>query len=142
MPVTTRQEYLLELQIAVQARLTGDATLMAIIMGVFDIASEGQTPPYITYGQHIGGPMPTFGHVNSESLFLLDIFSGAGSDDECYQILAEVRRLLETTPSNPPLALPDYGMAYLRCEWSTILHETDYQIRHMPVRFRTKATEL
>jgi hypothetical protein len=138
----TRQEYLLELQIAVDARLMGDSTLMGMITGTFDIAPEKQTPPYITYGQHVGGTLPTFGHVNSESLFLLDIFSGAGSDDECYQILAEVRRLIETRPGNTPLVLPDYGVSYLKCEWSTILHETDYNIRHMPVRFRTKATEL
>ncbi len=138
----TRQEYLLELQIAVDGRLTGDSTLMGIITGTFDIAPERQTPPYITYGQHVGGSMPTFGHVNSESLFLLDIFSGAGSDDECYQILAEVRRLIETRPGNTPLTLPDYGVAYLKCEWSTILHDPDYNIRHMPVRFRSKATEL
>src|SRR5947209_5596338 len=129
---TTRQEFLLELQIAAQARLTGDTTLMGIITGVFDIASEGQATPYITYGQHVGGPWPMFGHVNSESFFLLDIFSQAGSDDQCYQILAEVRRLLETRPGNAPLVLPDYGIANLKYEWSTILHETTYQIRHMP----------
>src|SRR6266704_5180116 len=96
----TRQEYLLELQIAVDGRLTGDSTLMGIITGTFDIAPEKWPPPYITYGQHVGGPWPMFGKVNSESLFLLNIFSQAGSDDECYQILAEVRRLIETRPGN------------------------------------------
>ncbi len=140
--MVTRPMFLLELQIAAQARLTGDATLMAIITGVFDLAPEGQAPPYITYGQHVDGPWPMFGHVNSESLFLLDIFSQAGSDDQCYQILAEVRRLIETRSGSTPLVLPDYGIANLKYEWSTILHETEYNIRHMPVRFRSKAVEL
>ena len=139
---TTRPVYLLELQIAVRARLIGDTTLAGIISGVFDLAPEGQTTPYITFGQHVDGVMQTFGKVNSNALFLLDIFSQAGSDDECYSILAEVRRLLQTTPSNPPLVLADYGQVYLMYEWSTILHETAYQIRHMPVRFRSKAVEL
>lgn len=133
---------LLELQIAVQARLTGDATLAGMVTGVFDIAPEGQTTPYITYGQHVDSTMPTFGKPNSDAMFLMDIFSQAGSDDECYAILAEVRRLLETRPTNAPLTLPSYGQVYLAYQWSTILHETTYQIRHMPVRFRSKAVEL
>jgi len=134
--------YLLELQIAVQAKLTGDTTLMGMITGVFDIATEGQATPYITYGQHVDSAWPTFGKVNSDALFLLDIFSQKGSDDECYQILAEVVRLLQTRPGNAPLTLPDYGQATMNYEWSTILHETEYNIRHMPVRFRSKAVEL
>ena len=138
----TRPMYLLELQIAVQAKLTGDTTLMGMITGVFDIATEGQATPYITYGQHVDSAWPTFGKVNSDALFLLDIFSQKGSDDECYQILAEVVRLLQTRPGNAPLTLPDYGQATMNYEWSTILHETEYNIRHMPVRFRSKAVEL
>jgi len=139
---TTRPVLLYELQVALQARFTADATLMQIITGVFDIAPEGQTAPYITYGQHVDGAMPTFGHVNSEALFLLDIWSQQGSDDQCYQILAEVKRLLQTTPTNPPLVLPDYGQIYMHYVWSTILHEESYNIRHMPVRFHSKAVEL
>ncbi len=138
----TRPMYLLELQIAVQTRLTGDSTLMGIVTGVFDIATERQATPYITYGQHVDSAWPTFGKVNSDALFLLDIFSQQGSDDECYQILAEVLRLLQTRPGNPPLTLPDYGQVVMNYEWSTILHETEYNIRHMPVRFRSKAVEL
>ena len=138
----TRPMYLLELQIAVQAKLTGDSTLMGMITGVFDIATEGQATPYITYGQHVDSAWPTFGKVNSDAMFLLDIFSQAGSDDECYQVLAEVVRLLQTRPGNAPLTLPDYGQISMMYEWSTILHETEYNIRHMPVRFRTKAVEL
>ena len=139
----TRPALMYELQVAVQTKLTGDSTLMGIITGVFDIAPEGQPFPYITYGQHVDGVGPTFGgKMNNEGLFLLDILSQAGNDDECYQILAEVRRLLQTTPTNPPLALADYGMSYLNYDWSTILHETEYNVRHMPVRFRTRAYEL
>src|SRR5205085_5087620 len=115
--------------------------LMGMITGIFDIAPEGQATPYITYGQPADSTLPVFGKVNSDAMFLLDIFSQAGSDDECYWILAEVRRLLETRPGTPPLTLPCYGQASMAYQWSTILHETDYQIRHMPVRFRSKAFE-
>jgi hypothetical protein len=141
MPVT-RPAFMYELQVAAQTRLLGGSTLMGIITGVFEQSPEGQTFPYITYGQHVDGPMYTFGHVNADGLFLLDIFSQQGSDDQCYQILAEVKLLLQTTPTNPPLTLLDYGLAYINYDWSTILKEPDYDVRHMPVRFRVKASEL
>jgi hypothetical protein len=140
--MVTRPVFMYELQTAVQTRLLGNSALAGIITGVFEQAPEGQAFPYITYGQHVDGGMYTFGHVNANGLFLLDIFSQSGKDDECYQILAEVKQSLQTTASNPPLVLPDYGLAYLNYDWSTILKEPDYDVRHMPVRFRVKATEL
>lgn len=140
--MVTRPVFMYELQTAVQTRLLGNSTLAGIITGVFEQAPEGQAFPYITYGQHVDGGMYTFGHVNANGLFLLDIFSQQGKDDECYQVLAEVKQSLQTTASNPPLVLPDYGLAYMNYDWSTILKEPDYDVRHMPVRFRVKATEL
>jgi len=140
--MVTRPVLMLELQVAVQTRLLGDSTLMGMITGVFEQAPEGQAFPYITYGQHVDGTDPTFRKMNANSLFLMDIFSQQGADDQCYQILAEVRRLLQTADTNPPLTLTDYGMAYLHYDWSTILKEPDYNVRHMPVRFRVKAYEL
>jgi hypothetical protein len=140
--MVTRPVLMFELQVVVQARLIGDSTLMNIITGVFEQAPEGQSFPYVTYGQHVDGTEPTFRKMNANSLFLMDIFSQQGSDDQCYQILAEIRRLLQTSDTNPPLTLADYGMAYLHYDWSTILKEPDYDVRHMPVRFRVKAYEL
>jgi hypothetical protein len=140
--MVTRPVLIYELQVAVQARLTSDSTLMNIITGVFEQAPEGQAFPYITYGQHVDGTEPTFRKMNANSLFLMDIFSQQGSDDQCYQILAEVRRLLQPSDTNPPLMLADYSMALMNYDWSTILKEPDYDVRHMPVRFHVKAYEL
>lgn len=139
--MVTRPSAVLEIQIAVQVAMTGDVTLMALITGVFDEAPEGQIAPYITYGQHVDGPYEMFGSVNSEALILFDIWSQQDNDDECYQILAELRRVLETRPNNPPLVLPSYDLAEIRYEWSTIIHEQESGFRHMPVRFHTIAIE-
>ncbi len=138
----TRQMAVLEIQTAIQSRLTGDATLMAMITGVFADVKEGQTPPYISYGQHVDGPWPFFGKLGSQAYIMLNIWSKDTGDEECYKILAEIIRLLATSPSNPPLALPSYGMTRLWYEWSTILYESEFSIRHMPVRFLAQATEL
>jgi hypothetical protein len=139
--MVTRTEALLEIQVVTQARLTGDAVLMGIITGVFEEPIEGQPLPYISYGQHVDGPFYTFGHVNHEGFFLLDIWSAASNKDECYAIRAEVRRLLVTTPTNPPLALPSYGSCGFTYDWSTIFKEEEFAIWHMPVRFMTRAVE-
>lgn len=140
--MTTRPAFLLELQEAVHTLLTGDATLGSMVTGVFQVPPEGQATPYITYGQHVDGSWPQFGTPGSESLFVLDIYSQAGDDRECYAILAEVKRLLQTTRANPPPTLPDYGIAYIAYQWSTILQEPGYSLRHMPVRFQVKAVTL
>jgi hypothetical protein len=140
--MVTRPAPILEIQTAVQSRLTGDSTLMGMITGVFEEPIEGQALPYISYGQHVDGPYYTFGKVGHEGFFLLDIWSNASNKDECYHILAEVRRLLVTTPTNPPLALPDYGPCNFIYEWSTIFKEQEFAIWHMPVRFMTRTVEM
>jgi hypothetical protein len=139
--MVTRPAPILEIQTAVQSRLTGDSTLMGMITGVFEEPIEGQALPYISYGQHVDGPYYTFGKVGHEGFFLLDIWSNASNKDECYHILAEVRQLLVTTPTNPPLALPDYGPCNFIYEWSTIFKEEEFAIWHMPVRFMTRTVE-
>jgi hypothetical protein len=139
--MVTRPAPILEIQTAVQSRLTGDSTLMGMITGVFEEPIEGQALPYISYGQHVDGPYYTFGKVGHEGYFLLDIWSNASNKDECYHILAEIRRLLVTTPTNAPLALPDYGPCNFIYEWSTIFKEEEFAIWHMPVRFMTRTVE-
>lgn len=139
--MTTRQMAVFELQEAVQAKLTGDSTLSGMISGVGDQLPEGQALPYISYGQHVDGPFPTFGKWNSEAFFLLDIWSNAQGDEECYRILAEVIRLLQTRPDNPPLTLTSYGQVGMRYDWSTMMPPDEFGIRHMPVRFISQAVE-
>lgn len=141
MTSTTRPMAIFELQVAVQTALTGDAQLMGLITGVFDQVREGQALPYVSYGQHVDGPWATFGHWNSEAFFLLDIWSNASGDEEAYSILAEVRRILETRPDNPPLTLESYGLIGLHLDWSTILHDPDFNIRHLQARFLSQAVE-
>jgi hypothetical protein len=116
---------------------------MTIITGVRERVRQNELAfPYITYGSHVGGTWPTFGHWNFDGLFLMDIWSQSTGADQCNAILAEVKRLLVSSPSNAPLTLPDYGMAKLEYEWHTIMNEVDdNSIWHMPVRFRAFAVE-
>lgn len=139
---TTRPMAIIELQVAAQARLTGDGTLMGMITGVFDQVRGNQALPYVSYGQHVDGPWATFGHWNSEAFFLLDIWSNASGDEEAYRILAEIRRLLETRSDNPPLTLANYGHVGMHLDWSTIMIDPDFGLRHLQARFISHAVEL
>jgi hypothetical protein len=116
---------------------------MGMITGVFERAPEHQPYPYISYGVHSDGPWPVFGKGGSSALFMLDIWSDDnGSSDECYAIFAEVRRLLVTTPTNPPLTLVNWKSVSLEYQFSTILYDAQYGIRHMPIRFLSRAQEV
>ena len=135
---------LTELQTAVQARLTGDSTLMGLVTGVFDMdnVAQGQALPYVSYGSHYGTPFKTFRHTNSESYFLLDIFSDV-SREQTYAIMAELERLLD----GKPLTLTDYSQAMMEYEWGTALFErnpTDWHTGdwHGSMRFHSLIFEL
>lgn len=56
-------------QQAIYSRLTGDATLMALITGVFDKAPEGQAFPYIDIGDGDEAPFRTFGALFGHETF-------------------------------------------------------------------------
>lgn len=138
----TRTEYILSLQTAIQARLTGDGTLMALVTGVFDQPPQSQPCPFISYGTHIGGNWHLFGFRNSEIYFYLDIFSTQIGSEECYRVLAEVNRLLETTPANPPLTMPEWGQVLLSCEWNTATYDLGHKEWHMSARYHSIAVEI
>jgi hypothetical protein len=140
--VTTLPEVMLQLQTAVQERLTGDPVLMGIITGVFDWAPERQTFPYVTYGQHVDGPFDAFGLVGTNGYFLLDVWSGdTSSSDECYAILSEIKRLLCPAYGADALTLVDYSLVDFAYEWSTILFDNENRLRHMPLRFAVQAQQ-
>lgn len=124
---------LLEIQKAVYAKLTGDATLMSKVTGVFDAVPQNQAFPYIVIGDatevpwdHMGGKR---GHETTMALHIWSRYNGFA---EALGILADVNRLLDRA------ALAVTGFATVQCayEWSTTLRDPDGITRHVPVRYR------
>ena len=142
--MTTRPTLLAELQTAIEARLTGDVTLMALINGVFDLDSVPTNQPidYITYDTPTDVPLPTFGHLNSDATIVLSIWTL--KHDLGRAILAEVIRLLNVVPPSgaAPLVMPDYGQARMWCEHVTSMYVTDTRYWHTIAQFRSQAFEL
>jgi len=138
--MATRPFVLLEMQDAVQAILKPDPILLQMVTGIHDAdAVPINAPfPYITYGPHVDQSYPTYsGHINSDALFLLDVWSDK-SRAELYGILAEIRRLLD----NVTLAMPDYGSSMFQYEWSTVLYNQDTKFWNAPMRYHAYSFEL
>ncbi len=124
---------LLEIQKAVYAKLTGDATLMSKITGVFDAVPQNQAFPYIVIGD---GTEITWDHMGGkrgyEVTMTLHIWSRYNGYAEALGILAELNRLLDRA------VLVVAGFATVQCayEWSMPSRDPDGITRHLPARYR------
>jgi len=128
------------IQAAIGAKLTDDATLMALITGVFDFRGipVDQAFPYITIGEATETEDSTFDTPGYEDTFTLHIWSIQPGTQECQQILANLNRLL----NHQPLTLA--GMSHVGTWYDlawTLDDPADTRITHMPVRYRIGAGE-
>ena len=128
------------IQVAIGEKLTGDATLMALIAGVFDFRGipPGQQFPYITLGESTETDDSTFDTFGYADTFTLHIWSIQPGSQECQQILKNLNRLLNQQPLDLD-QLSHVGTWY-DLAW-TLDDPADTRITHMPVRYRIDAGE-
>ncbi len=86
-------------QTAFYTRLTGDATLMAILKGVFDASSvpQPQIFPFVTIGETYESPMDCMGTVNArgyDGIYTLHGWSQTRGFKQLQSILGSLTRLL------------------------------------------------
>lgn len=84
----------LPLQEAIYSALTGDATLMGLITGVYDRPPEGTAFPYITLGEATGSDWSNTATVGMEFLITLRIWSRQGGRKEVASIMERLHTLL------------------------------------------------
>ncbi|MDE3017264.1 MAG: DUF3168 domain-containing protein [Pseudomonadota bacterium] len=84
----------LPLQEAVYAALTGDATLMALVSGVFDRPPEGTAFPYVTLGESTGSDWSSAATVGMEHHFTLHVWSREGGRKQSASIMERLHTLL------------------------------------------------
>lgn len=84
----------LPLQEAVYSQLTGDATLMALVTGVYDRPPEGTVFPYVTLGESTGTDWSNAGTVGMEHVLGLRIWSRQGGRKETATIMERLHTLL------------------------------------------------
>jgi hypothetical protein len=124
---------LTEIQQAIYSRLTGDATLMGKITGVFDQVPENQPFPYVTIGEYTSVPFRTMTRFGEEVTVTLHIWSQYNGFKEALDILDDMNRLLA---DKEDITVTGYDLVACFYEFSETLRDPDGMTRHVPVRYR------
>lgn len=124
------------IQTALYSRLTGDATLMGLITGVFDAVPDAQAFPYLTLGEFEGSEWSTFGTLGQTYLFTLHTWSQSKGTKAAQAIQSRVDTLLHR------VTLSLSGAACVTCvrEFDTVLRDPDGVTWHGVQRFRMWVT--
>jgi hypothetical protein len=122
------------LQQAIFARLTADATLLALLGGarVYDDVPQGADFPYLTLGQSIARDWSTGSEDGHEHVLTLHVWSRANGKREAVEILGTVRTALHDTA----LTLSGHRLINLRHEHTEARRDPDADIYHGIARFR------
>lgn len=121
-----------ELQKAVYNALVADATLAAMIAGVYDHAPQGAAFPYLVIGESTARPWGAAGLDGIEATLAVHVWSRARGLREVKTIAAEVYRILH----DANLALTGHTLVSLRFAFSESALEADGITRHGVISFR------
>lgn len=123
-----------DLQKAIFAALTGDATLTGLLGGarIYDHAPPSAAFPYITFGRTSLFDWSTGTERGSEQLLTLHVWSKAKGKKETLDLLGRVQALLD----GQQLALDGHHLVNLRQEFAEARHDDDLSLYHGLARFR------
>lgn len=136
--MTTPSSPLDEIQAAVYALLSADATLDALITGVFDEVPEGTAYPYVVIGEAMELPANAHDRYGHETTVTLHVWSDARGFTEAKQIASRLVTLLD----HQPLSVSDHHHVVTRYEFSQALRDPEPRLRHVPIRFRVVTEKL
>lgn len=130
---------LLDIQQGLYNKLTGDATLMALVTGVFDKVPKDQAFPYIAIGKAIENKFNTFDRQGRDVTEEIYIYSQYEGFKEAFQILDRLVELLDYQS----ITLSNHSLVYCRYDDS----DSDYSVidegrtRQVRARFKIVAQE-
>lgn len=137
--MTTPDSPLGPIQDAVYGVLSGDATLGALISGVFDEVPEGTPYPYVTLGEALEQPDNAHDRFGRQSVLTLHVWSLHRGFSEANAIASRVVALLD----HNPLTVVGRHHVVTRYEFSQSLRDPDTPgLRHIPLRFRVITEQL
>lgn len=122
----------LPIQTAVYQRLTGDATLMALISGVFDEVPEGTPKPYVHWpASDFETPDNTLTEFGARTVAEVDVWSNHQGYSEAKTIGNRVVELLD----HQTLTVTGHAVVAVRIEFAQSLPDPDITIRRRKLRF-------
>lgn len=121
-----------ELQRSIFAKLDGDATLTALVTGVFNRVPQGQAFPYIKIGHRTIRNWSTFGTLGEEPTITLHIWSRYRGNKEAEDIMSRMDTLL----NRATLSVTGQNFVSIEREFSDVLEEQDGVTYHGIQRYR------
>lgn len=128
----TSRSTLTPIQAAVYSKLTGDATLMALVEGVYDHVPEGAERPYVSFGFAISTPENAHDRFGTSTVLTLDVWSEYHGWSEANQIDDRVKALLD----HQSITVTGHTAVAVRHELSLQIRDPDPEIRHVQARYR------
>ena len=122
---------------AIYERLTNDATLMALITGIYDDVPDASSFPYIQLGEPIELPFDAFANQGKQVTVPIHVWSRYNGNKECSDIQSRIATLLDR------YALSVDGMVLTRCvfESGRVMRDPDGMTRHGLQQFVIEVSE-
>ncbi|WP_229713972.1 DUF3168 domain-containing protein [Streptomyces fuscichromogenes] len=126
-------------QRAFYTRMAASTELMALVTGVWDQVPEGAQYPYVVLGEATETPDNAHAVIGRSTSTMLHIWSQHDGYAEALQILGVIAELFD----HQPLDVPGLHHVSTHYEFSQTLTDPEPpgDIRHIPVRFRTRTEQ-
>lgn len=124
-------DVLAPIQQALYDVLTGDATLMDDVEGVFDHVPDGTQFPYVTLGAATAIPRGAHDRYGRRVTETLHVWSAYHGWAEAQTIVGHLLRLLD----HQTLTVTGHTFVSLRHEQTVSMQDPDDDLRHIAVRF-------
>jgi hypothetical protein len=120
-----------EIHEAVYEALTGDATLMAIVTGVYSNVPDAQAYPYVEIGETTSNSVDSLDKQKRAVVVTIHSWSRYQGQKQCWQIIARLETLLHRT------AVSVDGVTLERAwvESSNVFQDPDGETYHGVTRF-------
>jgi hypothetical protein len=129
---------LTDIQTAIYTKLTGDATLMSKVKGIFDHVPDTAEFPYVAIGDFTEAPWDSFSRDGRDVTVTFHIWSRYSGFKEAEDILSIIVGLL----NKKGITLSNNTLVRLVYEFSSTLTEEDGITRHIPARFRVQVQKI
>lgn len=124
----------LPLQQAVYSRLSADATLMALVTGVYDFVPASAVHPYVTLGEMDGRDLSNAATPGMEFRFPVRVYMREAGRKQSATVMERIHALLH----NAALTVTGQTLVGLRCESSDIMLLGDGATYRGTLRFRAQ----
>lgn len=122
-----------QLQAALYSRLTGDATVMARVTGIFDAVPQGQTFPYVVLSNDTSADDSTKTYAQEDITKTIDVWSRYNGKKEAQEIMSLV---LDSITQLPLVFTGGFSAQFTRLELMETLIDDDGVTRHGILRIR------